>query len=215
MDLIFDLDGTISDPLVGIARSINHALVALGYPPLPEDAVSPHIGVPLDIIFRRVVPGVSDEALDDLVLKYRKRYAEIGYAENVLYPGIADALERLAFEGVRMGLCTSKRKDLVEQILSLFSLRSYFAFVSGGDVGVEKKEQLRALLDEGTVSGTAVMIGDRAVDVLAARACGLSSIGVLWGYGSREELLKARADRLVRSPSALTELTVATVPGHR
>jgi phosphoglycolate phosphatase len=215
MDLIFDLDGTISDPLVGIARSLNHALGAMGHPPLPENAVSPHVGAPLDVVFRRVVPGVAGDLLRELVRRYHERYAEIGYAENALYPGIADALARLTSEGVRMGLCTSKRKDFAEQILGLFGLRPYFAFVSGGDVGVEKEAQLRALLDEGTVGGTAVMIGDRAVDVLAARACGLSSIGVLWGYGSRAELSEARADRLVGSPSELTELTGTTVPGRR
>lgn len=209
MDLIFDLDGTISDPGVGIARSISHALVAFGHPALREDEVSPWIGAPLDVIFRQLVPGVSDVALHALVAKYRERYAEIGYAENVLYPGIAAALERLASRGVRMGLCTSKREDFAERILGLFGLRPYFAFVSGGDVGVRKEEQLRKLLDEGTVNRPAAMIGDRAADVLAARASGLVPIAVLWGYGTLQELSNAKAERLLISPSELTALTEA------
>ena len=105
-----------------------------------------------------------------------------------------------------MGICTSKRVDFAERILSLFQLRPYFAFVSGGDIGVGKDEQLRTLIEQGTVSHGAVMIGDRAVDMTAARANGLRSIGVLWGHGSREELLGAVPDQLLESPMDLKRL---------
>lgn len=141
-----------------------------------------------------------------LVAKYRERYRDVGYAENTLYPGIADALARLSSDGVHMGVCTSKRRDFAEQILELFGLRPHFNFVNGGDVGVGKGDQLRALLEQGTVRPTSTMIGDRAVDIEAARANGLAAVGVLWGYGTKAELLRVGPDRLLESPMALAGL---------
>jgi phosphoglycolate phosphatase len=207
--LIFDLDGTISDPMVGIGRSISYALGAFGYPEIGEEEVCQHIGHPLDATFRRIAPGASAATILGMVAKYRERYGEVGYAENLVYPGIPEALQHLASHGVQMGICTSKRVDFTERILTLFQLRSYFAFVSAGDIGVRKDEQLRTLIEQSTVSHGAAMIGDRAVDVTAARANGLRSIGVLWGYGSREELMGAVPDQLLESPMELKGLAAA------
>jgi phosphoglycolate phosphatase len=206
MHFVFDLDGTISDPAVGIARSLNHALRGFGYPALREEEVPAYIGLPLDDIFRRVAASASDVVLRGLVTTYRQRYGEIGYAENVIYPGVSAALERLASDGVRMGVCTSKRQDFAERILELFDLRAHFTFVCGGDIGVRKDEQLRSLREEGRVSDEAVVIGDRASDVFAARANGLRAVGVLWGHGTPEELACAHPDRLLGSPSELASL---------
>ena len=206
VQLIFDLDGTIADPTVGIGRSINYALAAFGHPEIGAERISEHIGPPLDAIFRRIVPGVSADTILGMVAKYRERYGEVGYAENVVYPGVPETLEDLAAHGVPMGICTSKRVDFAERILTLFRLRSYFGFVSGGEIGICKEEQLRILITQGTVNQGAVMIGDRAADIIAARANGLGSIGVLWGHGSREELLRAVPDQLVESPMELKRL---------
>jgi phosphoglycolate phosphatase len=214
--LVFDLDGTISDPTLGIGRSINYALGACGYPEIGEDAVSRHIGPPLDATFRRIAPDASAATILAMVAKYRERYGELGYAENIVYPGIPEALQHLASHGVQMGICTSKRVDFAERILTLFQLRSYFAFVSAGDIGVRKDEQLRTLLEQSTVRPGAAMIGDRAIDVTAARANGLRAIGVLWGHGSREELLGAVPDQLLERPMELKGLVGpmhATSPG--
>ncbi len=204
--LIFDLDGTISNPVVGFGRSINYALGAFGYPEIDDEELSQYIGPPLEATFRRVAPGASAAAILGLVAKYRERYGEVGYTENLVYPGIPEALQHLAAHGVQMGICTSKRVDFAERILTLFELRSHFAFVSGGDIGMGKDEQLRTLMEQKTVSRGAAMIGDRAVDMTAARTNGLRSIGVLWGHGSREELLGAVPDRLLESPTELKEL---------
>jgi len=214
MQLIFDLDGTISDPTVGIGRSINHALAAFGYPEIGNEGVSQHIGLPLDAIFRRVAPGVSAATVLGMVARYRERYGEVGYAENVVYPGVPEALQDLAAHGVPMGICTSKRVDFAERILTLFQLRSYFGFVSAGEIGVYKYEQLRTLIEQGTANHGAVMIGDRAVDITAARANGLWSIGVLWGHGSREELLGAVPDQLLESPIELKRLAGDLLPNR-
>ncbi len=208
--LIFDLDGTISNPVVGFGRSINYALGAFGYAEIDDEELSQYIGPPLEATFRRVAPGASDAAILGLVAKYRERYGEIGYMENLVYPGIPEALQHLAAHGVRMGVCTSKRVDFAERILTLFELRSYFAFVSGGDIGMGKDEQLRSLMEQKTVSRGAAMIGDRAVDMTAARTNGLRSIGVLWGHGSREELVGAVPDRLLEWPLELKELAERT-----
>jgi phosphoglycolate phosphatase len=211
--LVFDLDGTISDPAVGIARSFNYALEHFGYPPVPADRISPLIGPPLDQSFRSLTGSASEGHVADLVAKYRERYAQVGYSENVLYPGIPEALGALADAGIRFGLCTSKRVDFAEAILGMFGLRGHFAFLNGGEIGIQKKQQLAALLAAGEISGSSIMIGDRAVDVEAARSNQLASVGVLWGHGTQEELRAANPSRLLSEPSQLVALRCA-VRGH-
>jgi phosphoglycolate phosphatase len=207
--LVFDLDGTLSDPTVGIWRSINHALAALDYPTIGEHAVAQYIGPPLDDTFRRIAPLAQEDGILALVVKYRERYGEVGYAENVVYAGIPDALEYLAAQGVPMGVCTTKRADFAERILELFDLRRHFEFVSGGDIGVDKQQQLTGLLARGAVDHGSVMIGDRAIDVRAARAAGMRAVGVLWGHGSRQELSDAGPDRILSTPAELRQLVDA------
>ena len=204
--IVFDLDGTLSDPADGIGRSFDFALTAFGYPPLPAGALSRYIGPPLDRSFR-IITGAQDEALvARLVAKYRERYAQVGYAENTMYPGIPEALEALAQRGHRLGVCTSKRVDFAEQILELFGIRARFEFVSGGETGVAKDHQLAQLLRRGAIDARALMVGDRAFDIDAARANGLDSAGVLWGHGSREELVTAGAGRLLERVEELRML---------
>ena len=204
--LVFDLDGTLSDPAVGIGRSINYALMAFGHPPIDEAEVSLYIGPPLDHSFRLITGSASALHATELVSKFRHRYGQVGYCENMLYTGIPEALASLRARGFLMGVCTSKRADFAEKILQLFGLKPYFSFVSGGDVGVEKASQLRSLLDEGVIDHTAAMIGDRDVDIRAAQANGLRSIGVLWGHGSATELQEAGADLLLQSVAELSHL---------
>jgi phosphoglycolate phosphatase len=203
---ILDLDGTISDPFVGIARCMNYALEHFGYPSIPEDSISQFIGPPLDYAFRSIIGNSSADRIAELVVKYRERYAEVGYSENVLYPGIPEALGVLSAADIPLGICTSKRADFAENILVMFGLRHYFKFLSGGDIGVHKKQQLAALLREGTISCTSFMIGDRAVDIEAAKENGLGSVGVLWGHGTEEELRGADPDYVLHHPHQLAEL---------
>lgn len=186
--LIFDLDGTLTDPKVGICRSINHALGAYGYPDQPDSVLVGYIGPSLDKTFVSLTGCEDQEVIHGLVAKYRERYGHVGYAENELYPGIRGALAHLAAADVRMGVCTSKRNDFALQVLELFGLASFFEFVEGGDVGIDKTMQLASLVANGRASRRSLMIGDRAIDLAAARANGLYEGGVLWGYGSREEI---------------------------
>jgi phosphoglycolate phosphatase len=203
--LVFDLDGTLSDPAEGIGRCINHALAAHGFEPVAASAVSQYIGPPLDQTFRAIT-GAAPDVIGELVAKYRERYADAGFAENTLYPGIPDALAALRGQGLTLGVCTSKRVDFAEQILKLFDLRRFFAFVDGGDIGIHKDRQLRSLLAGGVIGKGSTMIGDRSVDVLAAKRNGLRSVGVLWGHGSVAELKDAGADEILAEVSQLVRL---------
>jgi phosphoglycolate phosphatase len=204
--LLFDLDGTLSDPLVGIGRSINYALSHFGYPELPLSKLAMHVGPPLDQAFSSITGLSSSSALDGFVAKYRERYGEVGYSENVLYPGIQEVMHSLAGAGVSLGVCTSKRRDFAERILELFRLRSYFSFVCGGEIGTHKWQQIRDLLENGVVNKSTVMIGDRAVDLSAAHRNGLPAAGVLWGYGSRQELEAEQPRYLFSKPQDLLGL---------
>jgi phosphoglycolate phosphatase len=198
--LLFDLDGTLSDPQDGITRSINHALRTHGHAERPPQDLLACIGPPLDESFAQLTGGNADQVLA-LVLTYRERYGAVGYAENILYPGVAETLAALAAGGARMGLCTSKRADFAEQILRLFGLRQHFGIVSGGDIGVQKWQQLAGLRERGEVPDGSVMIGDRAVDLIAARRNGLRSGAVTWGHGSREELMGEQPHFVFEQPA--------------
>ncbi len=170
---VFDLDGTLSDPLEGIGRSINHALARHGYAERPLHALADCIGPPLDESFP-LLTGSSDAAhVRALAASYRERYADIGFAENTLYDGVPEMLD---------------------------SLRD-----SGGDIGMRKWQQLAALRTQGRVDGDAVMVGDRAIDIDAARRNGLHACGVTWGFGSLDELKSAAPRYLCTKPSAIVE----------
>jgi phosphoglycolate phosphatase len=198
--LLFDLDGTLSDPLEGISRSINYALEHFSYAPRAASELAAYIGPPLDQTFS-ILTGITDEKwLLELVTKYRERYLEVGYAENVLYPEVKETLSRLYNAGVPMAVCTSKREDLARKILQMFDLQDYFLFVSGGDVGIHKWQQIEMLLAQNSITKSSLMIGDRAVDLMAAHKNGLASAGVLWGYGSEAELFAERPAYLFKKP---------------
>jgi phosphoglycolate phosphatase len=204
--VLFDLDGTLTDPLLGIGRSINYALSAFGYASLELSELAVCVGPPLDEIFRTLTGTTSPAELNALVASYRERYADIGYSENVLYAGIAEALTRLTEAGVPLAICTSKRKDFAERILGMFGLRSCFSFVDGGDVGVHKWQQIEGLLSQRVISTSSIMVGDRALDIAAAHRNGLQAAGVLWGYGSRAELVREQPRYLFDSPRELLML---------
>lgn len=206
--LIFDLDGTISDPKQGIVKSINHALKFYGFNERGEDELSKCIGPPMDTTFANLTLTDDSELISSLVSKYRERYSKVGFSENVLYPNIVNSLEKLSLiPDLKLGICTSKRVDFAEKILELFSIRKYFSFVNGGDVGIEKWEQLEKLLEENVINYNSLMIGDRYIDLTAAHRNKLQSVGVLWGYGDYAELIQHKPVRILSNPSELASLT--------
>ena len=204
--LLFDLDGTISDPLHGIARSFNYALSFFGYEEIPVSGISEYIGPPLDESFK-IITGINDNnKIRDFISKYRERYSEVGFSENKLYPGIKESIDDLSKKNISMAICTSKRKDFAERILELFGIRQHFKFVSCGDIGIQKWQQIASLIESDSIDHNCIMIGDRAIDLSAAHKNGIKSAGVLWGYGSRTELETQSPICLLSQPSDLLKL---------
>lgn len=186
--LLFDLDGTLSDPLPGFARSINYALESAGLETHCEQDLAKYIGPPLEGTLAALTRCDSPELIAVLVAKYRERYLDVGYGENALYPGVIDTLQELQSAGQRMAVCTSKPERTARLVLDLFELDGYFEFVSGGGIGVAKWMQIEQLLAQNSICGRTVMIGDRAIDLTAGHRNDVFAGGVLWGYGARAEL---------------------------
>lgn len=205
--LIFDLDGTISDPKDGIVKSINYALKCHGFNERSENELIKFIGPPMDKTFSKLTESEDNQLINSLILKYRERYSEVGYSENKLYDGMLNILIKLSkVDYVTLGVCTSKRKDFAEKILELFSIRQYFKFVSGGDVGVEKWQQLQSLKINDDITNNSVMIGDRYIDITAAQTNNLKSAAVLWGFGSYDELYQHNPCHIFSKPTELLTL---------
>ena len=163
------------------------------------------IGPPLTEIFESILGPVDEANMIGLIDTYRERYADVGYAENIVYEGIPDMIHSLHDAGLRMGICTSKRADYSGRIIDMFGLGDYFLFVDGGDVHIKKATQIERLVASGIDVTKTVMIGDRAVDIDAARRNSVASIGVAWGFGDYTELDQANPDHIVHSPRELLE----------
>jgi phosphoglycolate phosphatase len=202
--LFFDLDGTVSNNLVGIARCLNYGLANLGYRTLTHEEVLPFVGPPFRESLPRRFPNIDVERA--LVL-YRERYDTHGWLENDLYEGIADGIRGLYTHGYTIALCTSKPRIFAERIIEHFGLTRYFNGVHGPELDgrFDKKSDLLAhLLQHYKVAPeNAIMIGDRNKDIEAAQHAGTHSLGVLWGFGDREELQAAGAGRIIDTPSQL------------
>jgi phosphoglycolate phosphatase len=205
--LLFDLDGTVTDNYEGIARSIRHALALVGVPDPGMAALRRCVGPPLRASFARLLATDDAAQVERALARYRERYTEIGWKENVVYPGMAETLGRLAAAGSTLYLCTSKPQLYAQRIVAHFGLAAHFAGIYGVDlVGTldDKAVLVARLLErEGLVAGDCVMIGDREHDIRAARANGVRALGVLWGYGSPPELEAALAEAVVATPEAL------------
>ncbi|MBX2826403.1 MAG: HAD hydrolase-like protein [Gammaproteobacteria bacterium] len=206
---IFDLDGTLSDPLEGMADALNHALISHGYPAQDTMDFARYVGPPLEGTLASLTGRDDQEHIASLVAAYRDRYLESGFAQNSVYPGIKNLLEELSLSGQRLAVCTSKPPATARKILSLFQLDHYFDFISGGDIGVTKGDQLQHLLESDAIDGQALMIGDRDVDLIAAHRNNLVAAGVLWGYGSRLELSEHNPAHIVEQPAGIVELSDA------
>lgn len=203
--LIFDLDGTLSDPFLGTFRCMNYALASCGLPGRTEQDIRNRIGPPLEETMALFAERDDESLIRELVDKYRERYGEFGYQENALYPGTVAMLETLKSNDCRLAVCTSKLRSNAMKILDQFELTPYFEFVSGPDYGQKKHEQLAGLLTDGSIAAASLMIGDRAVDLTAAHGNKLDAAGVLWGYGSLDELQKEQPAFIFESPEQLTQ----------
>jgi phosphoglycolate phosphatase len=202
--LFFDLDGTLSNNLVGIARCLNYGLANLGYRTLTHAEVLPFVGPPFRESLPRHFPDIDVERA---LMLYRERYDTHGWLENDLYEGIADSIRGLYTHGYTIALCTSKPRIFAERIVEHFGLTRYFNGIHGPELDgrFDKKSDLLVhLLQQYKVAPEhAIMIGDRNKDIEAARHAGTHSLGVLWGFGDRNELQAAGAARIIETPSQL------------
>jgi phosphoglycolate phosphatase len=205
--VLLDLDGTLTDPRAGIVRCLRYALERLERPCPAEAVLASYIGPPLRGTFQSLL-ATSDRAMIERAMElYRARFAEVGLYENEVYEDIPAALDALGRAGHRLFVATSKPAVFAERIVRHFALDQHFAGVYGPTLEGrldDKAELLAHLLQtEGLAATEVVMVGDRRTDVVAARTNGVRSIGALWGYGSREELLAAGADALCVAPGEL------------
>lgn len=210
--LFLDLDGTLSDSALGIVRSAQYALEAFGIHVDNLDDLLCFVGPPLEESFQEfyhLTPSQADEA----VKVYRRRYEKIGVYENALYPGIPQFLDKARQAGKVLMVATSKPQRMADLVLSHFGIADRFAFVGGREDSSRrtKEEVIRYVMKENGLTRTEdiVMIGDRKHDVLGAKAVGLDSVGVLYGYGSRDEFQAAGATYIVDTLKELEELLLA------
>jgi phosphoglycolate phosphatase len=204
--IFFDLDGTLTDPKPGITRSIQYALQKLDHAAIPtEDELTWCIGPPLRASFVKILGG-EDQA-DRAVSLYRERFSDIGLFENRVYDGIAEVLTTLSQSGQRLFVATSKPHVFATRIVEHFGLRHHFEHVFGSELDgrrVDKSDLLAYALKTVSVNpAKTLMIGDRSHDMVGAKNNGMQAIGVLYGYGSRCELLDAGASQVCATPQAI------------
>jgi phosphoglycolate phosphatase len=206
MDTIFfDLDGTLTDPKPGITRSIRYALQKLDHPVIPtEDELTWCIGPPLRSSF---VKMLGEDSADRAVTLYRERFSEIGLYENRVYDGIGEVLTTLKESGHRLLVATSKAHIYADRIIDHFELRPHFERVFGAELDGTRSDKSHllayALKETATDPGKSLMIGDRSHDMVGAGKNGIRGIGVLYGYGSRDELIGAGARHLCATPAEI------------
>ena len=208
--VLFDLDGTLTDPQEGITKSVQHALRALGQPADDLEALTAYIGPPLRDSFRSLA-GLTAAEAETAVDAYRDYFGAQGLFENVPYDGVREVLAGLAAEGRRLAVATSKPTVFAEKVLEHFELRGWFEVVAGAELDGTRSRKSEVIAHalarlDGEASRTGVMVGDRQHDIVGAHEAGVSSIGVLWGYGGIEELILAEPDRLAGAVDELPAL---------
>lgn len=207
ISLLFDLDGTICDPRNGIVRCFQYALERLGCALPPEAELLKHIGPPLHASLAMLLETADRELIMRAVGYYRERFVSIGMFENSVYPGITELLAALHRQRYRLYIVTSKPTEFAREIVKNFRLEMYFNNIHGSELDgtrAEKNHLIAHVLERERIQpDQAIMIGDRAHDIQGALANGVRPIGVLWGYGSREELIRAGASLLCATPETL------------
>ena len=206
---LFDLDGTLIDSEIGILASAEYALATLGAP-IPERAVlRTWIGPPLRATFPTVL-GDDPALIERAVALYRERFADIGWREHAVYPGIAEMLDTLAAHGMTLAVVTSKPDLYAGRIVASLPFGDRFArvySVHAASAHSEKAQMIAdALADFAVAPAHAAMIGDRHFDIVGACANRVRGIGVAWGFGSVTELREAGAEAIAHAPADLPAL---------
>ncbi|MFJ7913649.1 MULTISPECIES: HAD family hydrolase [unclassified Lysinibacillus] len=205
--VLFDLDGTISDPKIGITKSVQYALGKMGIVEEDLDQLETFIGPPLQVSFREIY-GMDDVQIERAIAFYRERFIKTGMYENKLYQNISSLLEYLQKDGYQLAIATSKPTVFAEQIIQYFNLEHFFDLVAGSNLDGTRSAKgeviayVREHFNEVNINQL-IMIGDRKYDIVGALENQIDSIGVTYGYGSLEELTEAQATYIVNSVNEL------------
>jgi phosphoglycolate phosphatase len=218
VNILFDLDGTLTDPREGIVACFKHALVGLGHNCPSDSELERYIGPPLQESFAVLLGSADSVQISTAVELYRQRFLAKGMFENAVYPGVHSALAQLQALGAALYISTSKPRVFAERIVQHFGLESYFRAIYGSELDGTRSNKCdliaHLLRTEEISSHSAFMVGDRAHDVLGATANGVFPIGALWGYGSRDELIAAGATVLCEQPTLLGEVLSSNARGQ-
>ncbi|BAZ88145.1 HAD family hydrolase [Dolichospermum compactum] len=208
--VLFDLDGTLTDPKPGITRCIQYALSELGYKPPDANELLWCIGPPLKSSFSQLLQTSDDTLLEKAILLYRSRFSTIGLFENSLYPQIPETLKIIRAAGYQTFVATSKPKIYATRIIEYFDLAPFFDGVYGSELDGNrsvKGDLISYILErESLLASTVVMVGDRLHDIIGAKKNNIAAIGVTYGYGSREELETHKADLIADCPDEIPTL---------
>ena len=208
--VLFDLDGTITDPMEGITKSVQYALSKYGINVEDRRELTPFIGPPLQHSFRDFY-GFTPEQANEACEKYHEYFLVKGIFENKVYEGMENFLQRLQESGRKLFVATSKPEPLARKILEHFGLISYFTFVGGDTMERSRSDKAKVIsyvmeTNGITSANDVIMIGDRKHDIIGAKSNNISSIGVLYGYGDYEELSQAGADFISKDLDELESL---------
>ncbi len=201
--ILFDLDGTLTDPFLGITRCVQYALSSCGIDEPNLNKLKPFIGPPLVYGFMNFY-GLSKEDAYFALEKYRERFSDVGWSENRLFDGVKELLSALKSKGYKLILCTSKPENFAIRIIKHFEIDKYFDIAVGATLDgtiSEKHEVIAECIRRAAdiTADNAIMVGDRKHDILGAKEFGMKSIGVTFGYADDGELEAAGADYIVNS----------------
>jgi phosphoglycolate phosphatase len=208
--ILFDLDGTLTDPKEGITKSFQYALAHFGIEEPDLDKLEVVIGPPLRDSFIEFY-GFTKENVHEAEMKYRERFATLGMYENKIYEGIPSMLQKLCEGGKMLAIASSKPTIFVEKILEHFDIKKYFHHVIGSNLDGTRSDKAEvidvAIAGFGKVNKEdIIMVGDRKFDVIGAHERGIEVIGVTYGYGGEEELVESGADYVVNTVEELESL---------
>lgn len=210
--IFFDLDGTLTNPAEGITNSVAYALEYYGISVSDKTQLYKFIGPPLAQSFMDFY-GFSPDKAKEAVEKYREYFADTGIFENMVYENIPEVLEKLKNAGFSLAMATSKPEVFAKRIADKFELTKYFDFIGGSlldNSRTDKGEVIEYVLSSLKADREkTIMVGDRSHDILGAKKCSLKSLGVLYGFGSLEELKTAGADYIAETPKELETLLLS------
>lgn len=208
--VLFDMDGTLMDSAEGITNSVTYALNKMGIQVEDKKELLPFIGPPLVDSFKKYYGFTEDEA-DQAVVYYREYFGAGGLLENQVYEGIYKLLEHLKNQGKTLIVATSKPENYTNIILDHFDLYKYFDVICGASLDASRRTKIAVIkyaLEKAGITDTsnAVMIGDRNFDIFGGQEVNMDTIGVLYGYGSLEELTEAGATHIAETVEDLYKL---------